>query len=227
MNLIERDAFMRSYRKLLNCVFDDIYAEVRNYTDRINTGITCREGCGTCCSQFVSVNVSHAILITDYLYADKKAMAVFLSGYDRWSSSIANNPDAASILRQLEAHTSFAATLKPYPQELCVSYHKLGIPCPFLNQGQCSIRKVRPIVCAAYFSISPIVHCAPDSSVQPLILEVKPEQMHLKLMAELADSKYYSHQEPLPKIVNKMITQGLAQVEEEVDRLFGEANSLL
>src|SRR5512146_1856461 len=142
MDLTEREAFLRNYRKTLGLVFEDIQAEAQDYSRRNNAEITCREGCTSCCHQFVSVNVSHALLAADYLNADKKAMAAFRAGYQKWSQAFENSPDAASILQKLEEHTTFTAAFKPYPQELCVSYHKLNIPCSFLDHGQCCIRKV-------------------------------------------------------------------------------------
>lgn len=220
MDLAERDAFLRNYRKSLGRIFDDFQAEVAGYSYQNNAPVTCREGCTACCSQFISVNVSHAIVAADYLNADKKAAHIFRSGYERWVHSFESNPEAAAVLRELETYTTHAAALKPYPQELCAAYHKLNIPCPFLDSGRCAIHKVRPVVCAAYFSLSPAADCAPDSTVQPSILEIEPAREVLKYMAGLTDSRLYKHQEPLPKLVNKLITLGLTEVEKEVEGLF-------
>jgi Fe-S-cluster containining protein len=215
-----RKEYTRQYRQVLELIFDEIGAEVRSYIDSGEGLITCNKGCGTCCSQFVSVNVSHALLITDYLYASERAMSTFLNGYNRWLRDFENSPKAMSVLSNLEEYTTATSVVKHYPQELCIVYHALDIPCPFLERGQCSIHAVRPVVCAAYFSVSPTEHCRPDSTIQPLILEVPPSQEYLRKLAELTDPRLSLHQEPLPKLVYKLLTQGLPEVASEVEKLF-------
>lgn len=215
-----RKEYSRRYRQVLEQIFEEIRQEIRPHMDPPVEGITCKKGCTYCCAQFVSVPVSHALLITDYLYASEKAMSAFLLGYDRWIRAIEDNPQASAVLSSLEEYTTSAAAVKHYPQELCVAYHALDIPCAFLDRGQCSIHAVRPVVCASYFAMSPPDYCRADSDTLATIFEVAPSQANLRKLAELTDPRLSLHQEPLPKLVYKLLTQGLPAVFLEVERLF-------
>ncbi|MDO8578525.1 MAG: YkgJ family cysteine cluster protein [Dehalococcoidales bacterium] len=147
-------------------------------------------------------------------------MPVFLKGYEKWLSSFENDPKAMPVLKNLEGYTTRSAAIKHYSQELCTDYHKLDIPCPFLDQGQCSIHEVRPVVCASYFSLSPVEQCRPDSESTPAILSITPSEIYLRRMAGLADIRWYMHQEPLPKLVYKLLTQGMPEVSRQIEGLF-------
>ena len=216
----EKEAFLRSYRRVLGIIYDEIDAEVYDHCNFFKYDVTCRKGCSACCHQFISVTVSHAALVADFLYANKKAMANFRSSYEAWLKSFENSPEAAAVLRELETNTTQAAAMRHDKQELLAAYHKLDIPCPFLDSGECSIRAVRPVSCAAYFAVSPVERCLPDSPLPPLVLDVTPPEQYLKTMAGAGLRKIYSHQEPLPKLVHKILTAGLPQVVKDVELLF-------
>jgi Fe-S-cluster containining protein len=190
------------------------------YSDFSEEGITCRKGCTHCCEHFVSIPVSHAVLIPDYLYSSERALSSFLHGYDRWVRVIADNPQAFAVLGRLEEYTSLSAAVKPYSQELLSEYHALAIPCPFLDKRECSIYPVRPVYCAAYFSVSSPKYCQSDSAMPATILEVKPSQTNLRKLAELTDPRLSLHQENLPKLVYKLLTNGLPELSLEIQRLF-------
>jgi Fe-S-cluster containining protein len=216
----QRAEFDRQYRQTLELIFDEIKTATGPYLKSGDKHITFYKGCDSCCSQFISVNLSHALFIVDYLYSGYKAMPVFLKGYEKWSSSFENNPGAMAVLNNLEEYTTRSAAMKPYPQEGCTDYHKLDIPCPFLDQGVCSIHEVRPVVCASYYSLSPVEHCRPDSASPPLIFSHTPSEIYLRRLAGLADMEWYTHQEPLPKLVYKLLTQGLPEVSREIGGRF-------
>ncbi|RJO60731.1 MAG: YkgJ family cysteine cluster protein [Dehalococcoidia bacterium] len=215
-----RKEYTRQYRQVLEHIFGEIQEEIRPYSDSPEEGITCRKGCTHCCEHFVSVSVSHALLITDYLYASGKAMSAFLRGYGKWLRTIEDNPQAAAVFSSLEEHTASAAVVKPYSQELLSAYHACTIPCPFLDAGQCSIYPVRPVCCAAYFSVSHHDYCRADSDTLATIFEVAPSQANLRRMAELTDPRLFLHQENLPKLVYKLLRASLPEVVLEVERLF-------
>jgi Fe-S-cluster containining protein len=218
---VQRKEYVRRYRQTLELIYDEIKTASGPY---LQSGgdkhITCGKGCTSCCFQFVSVNLAHALLIVDYLYSGYKAMPVFLKGYEQWLSSFENNPRAMPVLNSLEESTTRAAAMKHYSQELCTDYHKLDIACPFLDEGQCSIHEARPVVCASYFSVSPVEQCRADSDSPPFILRHTPSEIYLRRMAALADIRWYTHQEPLPTLVYKLLTQGLPEVSRQIEGLF-------
>jgi hypothetical protein len=43
---------------------------------------------------------------------------------------------------------------------MSLEYFRLGITCPFLEDGSCSIYEHRPLVCREYLVTSPAAHCA-------------------------------------------------------------------
>lgn len=216
----QRQEFVRRYRQTLELIYDEIKTASGPYVKSGDRSITCCKGCSSCCSQFISVNLSHALVVVDYLYSGYKAMPVFLKGYEKWMSAFENNPGAMPVLTSLEEFTTRAARMKPYSQDGCTEYHQLDIPCPFLDQGQCVIHEVRPVVCASYFSLSPVEQCRPDSDTPPAILSITPSEVYLRRMAGLADIRWYTHQEPLPKLVYKLLTQGLPEVSREIEGRF-------
>ena len=210
----------RRYRQALESIFEETQVETRPYINTSEEGITCKKGCTHCCEHFVSVPVSHAVVIADYLYASEKAMSIFLRGYGKWRRSIEEDPQATAVFGDLQEDTASAAVVKTSSQELLSAYHVLAIPCPFLDGGRCSIYAVRPVCCAAYFSVSPPEHCLADSTTPATIFEVTPSQANLRKLAQLTDPRLSLHQESLPKLVYKLLTTGLPEVALEVERLF-------
>ena len=203
-----RKEYDQRYRRELESIFADVCSETRPYFDEQPGGITCRKGCAHCCEHFVSISVAHAILITDYLYTSERALSVFLRGYQRWRQAIESDAQSAALFQRLEQDTSRIAVVKPADQKLLAEYHSLRIPCPFLERGQCAIYPVRPVCCAIYFALSPPDYCRADSHIPATILENKPSNAHLQQLAALADPRLSLHQESLPGLVYKLLTQG-------------------
>ena len=212
--------FTRRYRHLLNDCLSAIEEESRAYLEKHQQQTACRQGCVSCCSQFVSVNVAHALLVVNYLYDDEILLEYFLKRYRIWRKSFSKKSTASTILNQLENYTTRSAVVCSYPQELCSAYHRLEIACPFLKQGSCSIHAIRPIVCAAYFSLTDAEYCRPDSATPPLILEITPPRELLMEMDGLIKPQFHLHQESLPDLVYKLMTRGMAEVSKELEYLF-------
>jgi Fe-S-cluster containining protein len=159
------------------------------------------------------------MVIADYLYASENAMSVFLRGYDKWLAAV-EDPDAEAIFGALEEDTARSAVVKSSSQDLLSAYHSLGITCPFLDKTRCAIYPVRPVCCAAYFSVSSPELCRADSATPAAIIQVKPSEKNLRHFTELADIRLSAHQENLPKLVYKLLTMGFSEVYLEVEKLF-------
>ena len=215
-----RRVFVRRYREMLDAVFAEIRAASQNYMDSLEGNISCVKGCTHCCEHFVSVTVSHALVVTDYLYASEKAFSTFLRNYGPWLAAIRNNPQSASLFKSLESYTAGVAEVQSPPQELVSAYHLHRVPCPFLDGIRCSIYAVRPICCAAYFAVSPPECCQAQSEMPAAIFEVTPSQANLRKLAGLSAPRLSLHQESLPQLVYKLLADGLPEVAQEVERLF-------
>ena len=216
----QRREFGRKYREVLEKSYEEIRADILRYTASTGESIQCGKGCAHCCEHFVSVTVSQAVVIADYLYASENAMAVFLRNYDRWLKSIEENPEAAITFAALEEDTTHSPEVRTSPQELLHAYSTFALPCPFLDKTRCAVYPVRPICCAAYFAITPPEFCKADASETPLVLEVKPSEKNLRTLFQLADPRLSLHQESLPKLVYKLLTVGLLEVSRELETLF-------
>jgi Fe-S-cluster containining protein len=215
-----RREFFNRYRQVLEHIFDETRDEIRPYLNSTEESISCRKGCAHCCEHFVSVSVSHALVVTDYLVANEKAISSFLHSYENWIGAIEANPPASAIFHILEESTASSAMVKPSSQEMLGAYHSFSIPCPFLDHGQCAIYPVRPICCAAYFSVSSPDYCRSDSATLATIFEVAPSQANLRKMAKLADPRFFMHQENLPTLVYKLLVHGLPDVAIGIQKLF-------
>jgi Fe-S-cluster containining protein len=56
--------------------------------------------------------------------------------------------------------------------QLGLDYFRLGVTCPFLEDGSCSIYEHRPLVCREYLVTSPAAHCARQGDPTALIAMV-------------------------------------------------------
>ena len=215
-----RKIFNHSYRELLDSSYEDIRGDVSGYVSSTGESITCTKGCAYCCEHFISIPVSHAIVITDYLYASENAMSTFLRGYPAWLAAIEDNPAAKEVFNKLEEDTTLRARVKQSSEELRSAYHIFAIPCPFLVSKRCAIYPVRPIACAAFFSLTSPEFCMAENEIPVAHFQAIPSQAKLKKIAELTDFRLSAHQESLPKLVYKLLTLGLPEVSRELDTLF-------
>jgi Fe-S-cluster containining protein len=217
-----RRDFDRRFRSMLDGMYAEIQKQVREYSSQAGSPVSCGKGCTECCRHFVTIPVSQAIVIADYLSANEDAMAGFKRGYARWRAAIEDNPEALALVAQMETFSTMCGEVEAVPQDLLSAYHRFGIPCPFLDGKKCSIYAVRPICCAAYFAVSPPEFCLVGSDMPATIFEVAPSQDELRRMSQLTDPRLSWHQEPMPDIVYKILTRGLPEVAEAVFRIFGE-----
>ena len=215
-----RKDYLARFRPSLEGIYGEIRSRLRDNLASLGAEVSCGKGCALCCQQFISIPVSHALLITEYLYASEPAMTTFKKGYARWRRAFEENPQAEALLARLETLTTMSAEVQLSPQPLLFDYHCLAVPCAFLDGKKCSIYPVRPIVCSAYYAVSPQQYCRADSAVPAEILEIRPGEDSLRKLSQLADPRLSWHQEPLAEIVYKLLTRGLPEVSEEVFRLF-------
>ena len=122
--------------------------------EREGGGVSCRKGCGACCRQPVPISESeaHAIReLVDGLLEPRRS--VVRARFERARVRLAE----AGLLEPFEHPVPMAAAQK---QALAITYFRLGIPCPFLEDESCSIHADRPVACREYLVSSPAVHCA-------------------------------------------------------------------
>ena len=113
--------------------------------------VSCKKGCGACCNQLVPITQLEARYLVALVERMPKARqqkykAQFLETYQRL--------EQAGISEQLMAHDSIDNI------EFGLKYFHLGIPCPFLEGGSCSIHPERPLRCREYLVTSPASNCS-------------------------------------------------------------------
>ncbi|MGE0826405.1 MAG: YkgJ family cysteine cluster protein [Candidatus Binatia bacterium] len=132
--------------------------------------ISCKKGCGACCRQLVPIAETEAHHIRDVITALPEPRRTEIRA--RFSAAQRKLADAGLLeklqepSRQWEAGESVTFGL---------TYFAQGIPCPFLEDGACSIYADRPIACREYLVTSPAENCAEPTAqtVQTIPLPLK------------------------------------------------------
>ena len=210
-----RKDYCKSYRATADRICRQALLEVQAYLDSRGSIISCRKGCAHCCVQYISISLGHSLVIVEYIYANPLLLEPFLRRYEKWLSMMSGN----APLRTLERYTTLSPVVRRTPQDLLDEYAKLEVPCPFLAQDACAIYPVRPICCASHMSVSPPERCRASSVLQPLICEATPSPADLRELAALSDPVLSLHQETLPSLVFRLLTEGLPEVMRQLDRL--------
>jgi Fe-S-cluster containining protein len=136
--------------------------------------VSCRKGCDACCRQAVPLSLPEAAMIGDIVMAmPRDRRMLVLERFER-------------ALERLQREGFAGRSLGPEPtmddvQRLGIKYFKLGIPCPFLENGICSIYPYRPIACREYLVTSPAELCS-----DPGANDVRPVRLKASLTEALA-----------------------------------------
>ena len=140
---------------------------VKNLADKVadrGESITCHKGCSYCCSQFIGTTLEETEAIVYHLYNHEAVLNNFVKSYPIWRARVRENQVVFDkIEEEFNAFISGGRTgnsLLGYG-EASISYLELNIPCPFLDNDECSIYEVRPYACASVVAITPGEWCSP------------------------------------------------------------------
>lgn len=218
-----RKAFCQEYRHLLSQIRAETLSDFRQHLTSTGESITCRKGCVHCCYQYMSISIAHGIAVVDFLYSHEAVLRRFLANYQKWRRSIESSPVNLDILKRLEECTTLRPTPRHPSQELLTSYFNMSVACPFLVDSACAVYAVQPICCGSHYSISPPEWCRVSSPNPPHIYEAVPSEVSLRRLAGLADPRLAAHQETLPTLVYRLLTEGLPAVLQGLDELAARA----
>lgn len=175
--------------------------------------ISCRKGCTYCCFQHVSVTLAHGTVVVDYLYSNDNVMRRFLSNYEQWQKSAGGISIEIDVLFKSAANASQPiSSAKASIDPLSGRYFNLQIPCPFLVNSACAIYNIRPMCCAAHYSVNPCEWCSQTDPHKPRVYEVMPGRDGLYRLATLADPQFSIYQVTLPILIYRLLTEGLPTV---------------
>jgi len=106
--------------------------------------VSCKAGCGACCSQAVPISEMEAYYIADVVNAMPEPRRTEIR--ERFARSLRHFRETGwfEALRSRKGRTWAGA------EELVLEYFREYVPCPFLENGSCSIYEHRPRTCRTY-----------------------------------------------------------------------------
>lgn len=125
---------------------DRMTAATAQELGRRGAPVACRKGCGSCCTYMVAVSGGEAIVLRNHVAAMESPRREEIVGrYLQNARKMLANPPPQDLPQR-----AGDACLEAISQW----YVELGLTCPFLEGGACSIYPVRPLVCREYLSQS-------------------------------------------------------------------------
>ncbi len=113
--------------------------------------ISCTPGCGACCRQLVPVTETEARHLRDLVEALPEPRRTDVR--ERFADAKAKLGESG-ILDKLQKAMKQSCEL-----DLGIAYFRIRVPCPFLEDENCSIYEDRPLTCREYLVTSPAVNC--------------------------------------------------------------------
>ncbi|MCU7840085.1 MAG: YkgJ family cysteine cluster protein [Candidatus Thiodiazotropha sp. (ex Troendleina suluensis)] len=129
--------------------------------------ISCRSGCGACCSQLVPVSRAEAVALIGLVDAMPSTKQAEVRA--RFSQSMEILHDVG-ILDELDR--AIIDGDKDKLRAVGLAYFNLNLPCPFLENQSCSIHPDRPLSCREFLVVSDPAFCAkPDpETIESVVL---------------------------------------------------------
>jgi len=128
--------------------------------------ISCRAGCGACCSQLVPIAPAEAVRLAEVVEAMPEGRRGAVR--TRFESAVKRLREAGLVDRSAPP---FQAALRSSPpagkslwEDASRRYFDARIPCPFLENASCGIYSERPMVCREYNVTTPPSLCATMNS---------------------------------------------------------------
>ena len=139
---------------VLQSLDDAIVASLARQVEAQGRPISCRAGCGACCCQVVPVSEPEAVHVAEVVAAmPEERQAVVRARFDEGIERF----ERAGLLEPLRTVTEIEDRAERR-RVACECFH-LGVHCPFLEDGSCSIYPHRPLVCREYLVTSPPAWC--------------------------------------------------------------------
>lgn len=176
MSVPQGETHIRQLLPAAQAFADAVVGAAINVSESRGEKISCKKGCGACCRQLVPIAETEARHIREVIEALPEPRRSEIRS--RFADA-RQRLETAGLLeklqqpsRQWEAGESASFGLQYFAQ---------GIPCPFLEDGACSIYADRPIACREYLVTSPAENCA-----QPTAQTIRCVPLPLKVWTALA-----------------------------------------
>lgn len=151
---------------------------------RTGRSVSCRRGCTACCHHIVPLSPPEAWLVSELVAAMPAAMRA------RRLEAFRAAREAYAKIGETVGPTSFTVS-EEQAMRMTVAYFRQGVPCPFLQDGSCSIYAWRPSICREYAVTSPAENCfrLPDLPIEHLPVPVRLSRALSRLTAKLLDRR--------------------------------------
>lgn len=128
--------------------------------------ISCRKGCGSCCSYLVPLSVAEVFRLREDISAlpgdqGKAVLNAFLSTADK---ILVKGPDNPVVPESCQTNST------EQKERISKWYAELKLPCPFLSEGVCTCYETRPIACREHFVTSLAARCVRGTTPEPSVL---------------------------------------------------------
>ncbi|MBE7159287.1 MAG: YkgJ family cysteine cluster protein [Rhodospirillales bacterium] len=137
------------------------------------TLIQCGPKCSACCHQLVPISPFEAEALANWIRSLPGEQQQALMG--RFQQALLALQDRG-VLAQLNPGMFQLSTDRW--KELNGAYYAAGVPCPFLDQGNCGIHPIRPLICREYVVVTPPAYCSEPGHprAEVVVLPVKPSK---------------------------------------------------
>lgn len=115
--------------------------------------VSCKAGCGACCNQLVPITEPESLRIAEVVKAMPEPRRTEIKA--RFAAAREKLAERG-VLEPLAEHPAPGA---PSFWGLAQRYFESRVPCPFLDEGSCSIYRDRPLICREYLVTTPAEHC--------------------------------------------------------------------
>jgi len=138
---------------LVQSFADAVVGSATKTAEQRGEKISCKKGCGACCRQPVPISETEAHLIRDLVERLPHSRQTEIR--DRFAQAHQRLAEAGLLEKLLHPESWY----KGEGWAVAMSYFRLGIPCPFLENEACSIHPDRPLKCREYLVTSPAENC--------------------------------------------------------------------
>jgi Fe-S-cluster containining protein len=126
--------------------------------EQLGAKISCSKGCGACCRQLVPIAEVEARRLAELVQSLPEPRQSQVRA--RFADAL-SQLDKAGLLDKLhDPQRWYREGYVPFG----MTYFRLGIACPFLEDEACSIHPDRPVTCREFLVTTPSIHCQNPSA---------------------------------------------------------------
>jgi len=179
----------------------------KQVAEREGKSISCSAGCDACCFQLVPIAPVEALHLEQVIEAMPEPRQAAIR--KRFAEAVEQLQEEG-MLERLEAAMLANNLDSAERQQMSDDYIGMKLPCPFLEEGSCSIYADRPLICREYLVTSPAINCERPTpeTIDQLPLAAKPTQALTAHFLEQPENAPKKRWLPLPLALRFMAEVG-------------------